>query len=492
MTDESSKDFAQRALPRIPLKLRVNMEFEKFSGFISEYSENVSEGGMFIKTATPRQMGSVFAIEFKLKDDYKLIQGWGEVVWVREKTETPDKPAGMGIRFLDIDQSSKELIRNIISIHKKDPGDEKVNPFEFMNLPSDKEGTPPETKHGEADLSSLTKEVFGEKAKHGPKDNLEVVDDIFKDLNTEMAQDKQPQKPPAKPLASIPLKSQTTHEPSDESDFVKEVFGKDKTEKELSPETGSQRAIPKIKVDENDSYKKVSWYLDPSSVIVIVIIILVIATGFFYHDKVTRTAWLIRGYLIDKDFVPFKDTKIMQAIFKTPLNTLPRAPLKQLVVSQAPKAPTVTAPADTASPSATPPIVPTAAQTISPTVSKPEAKPPKPAISELLLANVATKKGKNGEMTVNFSLNGAAPENSITNEFLESPPRYLVKIMGINKPYKRLEITLAHPQLKKIRMAVHENPTSLYIVFDLSKSVTKNMISFNKAGNGFSVSVASK
>ena len=81
----------ERAHARIPVETRVNLEFEKFSGFITEYSSNLSEGGMFIKTDDPKPLGTILSFEFKLKDNFKLIQGLGEVVWVKEQDNGPTR-----------------------------------------------------------------------------------------------------------------------------------------------------------------------------------------------------------------------------------------------------------------------------------------------------------------------------------------------------------------------------------------------------------------
>ena len=99
---------------RAPIETPVSLEFDQFSGFLKEYSANLSEGGMFIKTAQPKRVGTVFSFEFKLKDDFVLLQGWGEVRWIREKDGGPDKPGGMGVKFIDLDPASRALIAKVI------------------------------------------------------------------------------------------------------------------------------------------------------------------------------------------------------------------------------------------------------------------------------------------------------------------------------------------------------------------------------------------
>ena len=42
---------------RVPLETRVQFKFDRFDGFISEYSANISPGGMFIRTRSRSRRG---------------------------------------------------------------------------------------------------------------------------------------------------------------------------------------------------------------------------------------------------------------------------------------------------------------------------------------------------------------------------------------------------------------------------------------------------
>lgn len=103
-----------RNADRVNFETKVHLEFEKFSGFITEYSHNISRGGMFIRSDEPLAIGTVLSFEFKLKDNFDLIQGLGEVCWVRSHSSSPKKPAGMGIKFREISEQSKELIDTMV------------------------------------------------------------------------------------------------------------------------------------------------------------------------------------------------------------------------------------------------------------------------------------------------------------------------------------------------------------------------------------------
>jgi len=113
-SDEPHDDASQR-YKRVDLQRKVSLKFKEFQGFITEYSENISAGGMFIRTKDPQAPGSMFDFEFTLGEDYTLIHGLGEVVWVRDEDEGFDRPAGMGVRFLSLDEKSRELIDRMVA-----------------------------------------------------------------------------------------------------------------------------------------------------------------------------------------------------------------------------------------------------------------------------------------------------------------------------------------------------------------------------------------
>jgi len=118
---------------RVPIATKVAFKFDRFSGFISEYSANISPTGMYITTNQPEPPGSVLDFEFQLGDGFEIIQGKGEVVWIRAVSEGPSRPAGMGIRFIELSEGSKELIYRIVDQYIQDGG----TPFDVSLRPPD-------------------------------------------------------------------------------------------------------------------------------------------------------------------------------------------------------------------------------------------------------------------------------------------------------------------------------------------------------------------
>ncbi|MEP7011090.1 MAG: TIGR02266 family protein [Acidobacteriota bacterium] len=107
---------------RVPLETRVQLKFEKFSGFINEFSANISPGGIFIRSDRPEPVGTLVDFEFRLGDGFELIKGRGEVAWARESSDDPAHPAGMGLSFLEISPQGKELIYKVVDRHVQSGG----------------------------------------------------------------------------------------------------------------------------------------------------------------------------------------------------------------------------------------------------------------------------------------------------------------------------------------------------------------------------------
>lgn len=104
----------KRRFARTALSLLVQYRFNTFEDFLAEYSVNLSAGGMFIRTDHPKEEGSIIYLQFSLKDGSRLIEGMGRVVRVNPPGVT-GRVAGMGVEFLNFDDSSTELITEIVS-----------------------------------------------------------------------------------------------------------------------------------------------------------------------------------------------------------------------------------------------------------------------------------------------------------------------------------------------------------------------------------------
>lgn len=104
----------RRIWRRVPFFRKVQYKFETMEQFRSEFANDLSIGGMFIKTESPETIGTVIFLEFDLKDGSKIMKGYGKVVRVN-KPGTPEMDPGMGVEFLKFDDESMARIRALVA-----------------------------------------------------------------------------------------------------------------------------------------------------------------------------------------------------------------------------------------------------------------------------------------------------------------------------------------------------------------------------------------
>jgi len=102
--------------------VRIRLRYASFDAFIDKFAPNVTRGGVFIASRTPLPMGSTFAFEIQLAGGEVALAGDGKVTWVKPfDPAAPQKPHGMGVQFLRLDNPSRELLNKILS-RKAAPG----------------------------------------------------------------------------------------------------------------------------------------------------------------------------------------------------------------------------------------------------------------------------------------------------------------------------------------------------------------------------------
>src|ERR1700712_5984487 len=107
---------------RAPVSLKVRFKSATVDEFIEHYSKDVSRGGLYIKSSQPMPVGTLLKFQFQLKDESALIRGVGRVVWTRiEEDAEADQPAGMGIKFIKMDNDSRAMVERIVD----SPADER-------------------------------------------------------------------------------------------------------------------------------------------------------------------------------------------------------------------------------------------------------------------------------------------------------------------------------------------------------------------------------
>lgn len=132
MNDQSKgpKTGLEPIAKRVPIERKIDLRFPNFEGLITGMSANLSTSGMFVHSDTPKPPGTEFDFSIRI-EEWSPIQGVARVVWSRSRSEGPERPAGMGAQFIELDGQSRRMIRWLVDKHLQAGG----KPFEVERVP---------------------------------------------------------------------------------------------------------------------------------------------------------------------------------------------------------------------------------------------------------------------------------------------------------------------------------------------------------------------
>lgn len=94
----------------------VEVGFESDSNFYTGFTEDVSEGGLFLATYQLKPRGTEIEVEFTLPDGHQVTTV-GIVRWLRDThDDNPDARPGMGIQFHALSGEDREAIQIFLGI----------------------------------------------------------------------------------------------------------------------------------------------------------------------------------------------------------------------------------------------------------------------------------------------------------------------------------------------------------------------------------------
>ncbi len=99
---------------RVPIDCEVELKFEPLRVPQRMLAANISMKGMFIRGTEVYAPGTECSVRFALQEGEPPIRGKAEVLWCRKRHKGPNKPQGIGIRFLDLDLESKYAISRLV------------------------------------------------------------------------------------------------------------------------------------------------------------------------------------------------------------------------------------------------------------------------------------------------------------------------------------------------------------------------------------------
>ncbi len=116
----------RRTGSRVKLALPVRCRYDSVLDFVETQSMNISHAGMFIMTDAPAPIGSRIDFEFIIGDGFTMLKGSAEVV----RVATGGAVNGMGVRFVDLDDTNRKLISRIVAVNEEEGRNSTLN-FDF-------------------------------------------------------------------------------------------------------------------------------------------------------------------------------------------------------------------------------------------------------------------------------------------------------------------------------------------------------------------------
>jgi uncharacterized protein (TIGR02266 family) len=105
-------EVSSRKEPRT--KKTLSLTYKDKQSFCDGYTENVGEGGLFIKTENPLEPGEEFLLKLQLPHLSDPMEIKCEVVWTR-KQEEREYPNGMGVKFIEITKEDNQSLKQYLN-----------------------------------------------------------------------------------------------------------------------------------------------------------------------------------------------------------------------------------------------------------------------------------------------------------------------------------------------------------------------------------------
>jgi len=92
---------------------RFILDKKDSEAYLFDFSTDISEGGIFVRTNKKLPVGTQVSLRFHLPNSDKLIATTGKVTWVNSD-ESVSPGIGFGIQFINLSQESQGIIQEFI------------------------------------------------------------------------------------------------------------------------------------------------------------------------------------------------------------------------------------------------------------------------------------------------------------------------------------------------------------------------------------------
>ena len=104
----------RRAAPRVLVDFQVDYALE--DNYLFAYITDISATGIFVRTTTPEQPGTLLNLRFAPADGEPPIEVEGEVIWINPyRPGVPDNlHPGMGVQFVGLDDDLRDRLLELV------------------------------------------------------------------------------------------------------------------------------------------------------------------------------------------------------------------------------------------------------------------------------------------------------------------------------------------------------------------------------------------
>ena len=114
----------RRADPRAAVRTEIKIFYPDLRHLADAICRDISVGGMFVESPSPLAVGTEIRFDLHIPTRRpQVVRGDGVVVWSRKVELDAGKPAGFGVRFLQLDTRFRNLIFRVVDRFIQGGGD---------------------------------------------------------------------------------------------------------------------------------------------------------------------------------------------------------------------------------------------------------------------------------------------------------------------------------------------------------------------------------
>ncbi len=102
------------------LSAEVKVDYRTLGSFITDWSRDISQGGIFIRTSLPLSIGDTIRLRVTLPGRDLPFALEGVVRWVNSTHTDDGTPPGMGVEFTNLDDQLKSEIAEFVKTLESD------------------------------------------------------------------------------------------------------------------------------------------------------------------------------------------------------------------------------------------------------------------------------------------------------------------------------------------------------------------------------------